>query len=407
MKAKKDNTKKYAVGGYVEAALGGVQAIYGMSQLPRARAEFEAARAAAPSLETPAQFYENYRNSYDAEIARMESESIDRNIATSVQALQGAGGRALVGGLGAVTGQAQAQRNQMLAQERNIRLQTGQQLALAEERSLGRKEARSQADMDRATQAYNAALGNIGAGVGSIGSGLTEALSGKKKKKDPKDDDGKDEPIDGGLLQDATVEAPAITQKGSISPFTPLPSSPEMDFADNYSKIFREKPLPALDVQPQKGFGMQNFPAAKRQAMGMSADPGRYDELLGRSTNPNVMSVQYPAVPPPSESTRVQEYDQRKENLIDLGKGVQNMFSPSNILGTAAKMMFEQGGMMTEGSFNHNTNPINLVQGGVKVGEATGGEYILNPKQAASIAKESSYAKKLFKRFEKNAKKKK
>ena len=404
MKAKKDNTKKYAVGGYVEAALGGVQAIYGMSQLPRARAEFEAARAAAPSLETPAQFYENYRNSYDAEIARMESESIDRNIATSVQALQGAGGRALVGGLGAVTGQAQAQRNQMLAQERNIRLQAGQQLALAEERAVGRKEARSQADMDRATQAYNAALGNIGAGVGSIGSGLTEALSDKKKK-DPEDDP--DKVVPGGTLDEVTVEAPAVAQKGSISPFTPLPSSAEMDFANNYSKIFREKPLPSITPETPKGFGMQNFPAAKRQAMGMSADPGRYDELLGRSTNPNVMSVQYPAVQPPSESTRVQEYDQKRENLIDLGRGVQNMFSPGNILGTAAKMIFEQGGMMTEGSFNHNTNPIDLVQGGVKVGEATGGEYILNPKQAASIAKESSYAKKLFKRFEKNAKKKK
>lgn len=406
MKAKKDNTKKYAVGGYVEAALGGVQAIYGMSQLPRARAEFEAARAAAPSLETPAQFYENYRNSYDAEIARMESESIDRNIATSVQALQGAGGRALVGGLGAVTGQAQAQRNQMLAQERNIRLQAGQQLALAEERSVGRKEARSQADMDRATQAYNAALGNIGAGVGSIGSGLTEALSDKKKKKkDPEDDP--DKVVPGGTLDEVTVEAPAIAKKASVSPLTPLPSSAEMDFANNYSKIFREKPLPSVTPETTKGFGMQNFPAAKRQAMGMSADPGRYDELLGRSTNPNIMSVQYPAVPPPSESTRVQEYDQKRENLIDLGRGVQNMFSPGNILGTAAKMMFEQGGMMTEGSFNHNTNPIDLVQGGVKVGEATGGEYILNPKQAASIAKESSYAKKLFKRFEKNAKKKK
>lgn len=404
MKAKKDNTKKYAVGGYVEAALGGVQAIYGMSQLPRARAEFEAARAAAPSLETPAQFYENYRNSYDAEIARMESESIDRNIATSVQALQGAGGRALVGGLGAVTGQAQAQRNQMLAQERNIRLQAGQQLALAEERSVGRKEARSQADMDRATQAYNAALGNIGAGVGSIGSGLTEALSDKKKKKkDPEDDP--DKVIPGGTLDEVTIEAPAAS-KAPLS-LEPATTSAEMDFANNYSKIFREKPLPSITPETTKGFGMQNFPAAKRQAMGMSADPGRYDELLGRSTNPNIMSVQYPAVPPPSESTRVQEYDQKRENLIDLGRGVQNMFSPGNILGTAAKMMFEQGGMMTEGSFNHNTNPIDLVQGGVKVGEATGGEYILNPKQAASIAKESSYAKKLFKRFEKNAKKKK
>ena len=49
-----------ATGGYAQAALGGLQAIYGLTQLPKARAEFERAKAAAPSLETPSQFYENY-----------------------------------------------------------------------------------------------------------------------------------------------------------------------------------------------------------------------------------------------------------------------------------------------------------------------------------------------------------
>ena len=62
---------------------------------------------------------------------------------------------------------------------------------------------------------------------------------------------------------------------------------------------------------------------------------------------------------------------------------------------------------MTEGAFNHNTNPIDLVQDGQKVGEATGGEYILNPEQAAAIAKQSAFAKNLFKKFERNAKKNK
>ena len=186
MKAKKDNKKEYAVGGYIQAGLGLAQAVYGASQLPRARAEFAAAQASAPSLETPAQFYENYRNAYEAEIARMESESIDRNIGTSVQALQGAGGRALVGGLSAVTGQAQSERNRMLSQERAMRLQAGQQLAAAEERSVQMREARSQAQMDRAAQQYNAALANVGAGLASVGSGLAEGLAAAKDKKGEK-----------------------------------------------------------------------------------------------------------------------------------------------------------------------------------------------------------------------------
>jgi len=63
--------------------------------------------------------------------------------------------------------------------------------------------------------------------------------------------------------------------------------------------------------------------------------------------------------------------------------------------------------MMTKGAFNHNTNPIDLVQNGEKVGEATGGEYIINPTQAERIAEESSFARKLFKIFERNARKNK
>ena len=63
--------------------------------------------------------------------------------------------------------------------------------------------------------------------------------------------------------------------------------------------------------------------------------------------------------------------------------------------------------MMTPGEFSHKTNPIDLVQDGVKVGEATGEEYIINKEQAMKIANESSFAQKLFKRFERNAKKNK
>ena len=44
---------------------------------------------------------------------------------------------------------------------------------------------------------------------------------------------------------------------------------------------------------------------------------------------------------------------------------------------------FKTGGMMTAGEFNHSTNPIDIVQNGIKVGEATGEEYIINPEQAA------------------------
>jgi len=176
-----------AAGGYAQAALGGAQALYGLTQLPKAKAEFERARAAAPSLETPAQFYDNYKNAYDSTLARMQDDAIQANLATSVQALQGAGGRAVVGGLTQATAQAQVSQNQMLAQERQMRMAAGQQLAAAEERAIGRKEARSQQELAYANQAYQAALGNIGGGLASAGEGLMYAMSAPKKEKEPKD----------------------------------------------------------------------------------------------------------------------------------------------------------------------------------------------------------------------------
>jgi general stress protein YciG len=67
-----------------------------------------------------------------------------------------------------------------------------------------------------------------------------------------------------------------------------------------------------------------------------------------------------------------------------------------------AKESFEKGGMITGGKFSHETNPIDIVQKGKKVGEMTGGEVILNPSQAAKLSKESAYFRKLLNKFNKS-----
>ena len=71
--------------------------------------------------------------------------------------------------------------------------------------------------------------------------------------------------------------------------------------------------------------------------------------------------------------------------------------------GNFSEQMFGKHGMKTPGRFSHDSNPINLMQGGSKVGEVTGGEYVLNPDQAAKIAKQSKYASMLFKKFDREA----
>lgn len=350
-----------AAGGYAQAALGGAQALYGLTQLPRARAEFERARAAAPSLETPSQFYENYKNAYDSTLARMQSDAIQANLATSVQALQGAGGRALVGGLTQATSQAQQAQTQMLAQERQMRLAAGQQLAGAEERAIGRKEARSQQEIAYANQAYQAALGNIGAGLASAGEGAMYGMSAVKQQKQPQQTQVSPKQLE---LQQKDLEK-------------------RQDFVAETRQMVQEQDTPDFLKAPQfetRSLTETFLPAAFRNEQAMKqlgALASNYNQFFGVA---------------PEQQTEAVAPGNLYQNLMNVYKNPYKL---------------KNGGMMTKGAFNHNTNPIDLVQNGQKVGEATGGEYILNPSQAAAVAKQSSYARKLFKRFEKNAKKNK
>lgn len=58
-------------------------------------------------------------------------------------------------------------------------------------------------------------------------------------------------------------------------------------------------------------------------------------------------------------------------------------------------------GMITPGAFSHESNPIDVVQDGAKIAELTGGETVLNPDQANQVAKESSFFRKLQRKFKK------
>ena len=112
-------------------------------------------------------------------------------------------------------------------------------------------------------------------------------------------------------------------------------------------------------------------------------------------------------------------------DLIDArelaGKGIQGQFNArqrrrlvgneflaggAELLGEAAEIAKEEGlfgkkGMKTPGEFSHATNPINMMQKGAKIGELTGGEYVINPEQARKIAQQSKFAKMLFRKFDK------
>ena len=82
----------------------------------------------------------------------------------------------------------------------------------------------------------------------------------------------------------------------------------------------------------------------------------------------------------------------------------------ASTIGGAAQLAmgaFEEGGMITKGEANHDTNKIHLVQDGEKVGEATGGEAFINKRdwsKMQQLAKKEQgplgkFVSKLIKRF--------
>lgn len=67
--------------------------------------------------------------------------------------------------------------------------------------------------------------------------------------------------------------------------------------------------------------------------------------------------------------------DAQFESVMNLGSSMLDIGSARN--GAKVKK--------TPGEFSHRTNPIDIMQRGAKIGEMTGGEYIINPQQAEKI----------------------
>ena len=186
MKSKK-SYKKYFEGGAVGAGLQAVaglgQIAYGISANKKANKELERVRSSAPSLDTPSEYYKAYKESYDQNIMNRQMENVNRALSGGTQALGAAGGRALLGGLGALT-EGAAQQQQSLADMQQQRQTAAlSQLAGAQEATMGRKEGRYQQELGFAQAAKEAAVQNIAGGIGAVGgAGLALASVGKKEK---------------------------------------------------------------------------------------------------------------------------------------------------------------------------------------------------------------------------------
>jgi hypothetical protein len=308
MKYQKDkNVKKYIAGGMflVPAAIGAGQAIYGGIQANQAKKM--AAGLRTPSVSSPQEYAQMMKAAYDAELMNRQLDEINRSMATSVDALQQAGGRALIGGLPGVQRAANQSAFEASQFENQQRLAALGEVAGAEERQMGREMDVYNQKLGMAQAALNAGVQTAAAGIGQIGSAAMYGADAFSQYEDP----------------GATISAPQ-TEKTSIA----TPSS------------------------------------------------GLTDGLMSNRIN---IQRQIPAV---SQA----EYEAMLRKKSRFGN----------------KFQMKNGGMVTGGKFSHETNPIDIVQKGKKVGEMTGGEVILNPSQAAKLSKESTYFRKLLNKFNKS-----
>lgn len=277
--------EKKAVVGAVLAGIQGLTSIgtgiadyrAGKREAERRAEEIQRLKATAPSLETPAAFRQAVKDAYDRSLLESQQREITRQLGTSVGALQQAGGRALLGGIGAATQQAALMGERAAQSQAQTQLGALSQLGQAELSTQRLRENRYQRELAAQREMRAQAEAGAGAGLGNI---------------------------IGGALSAGTIGLGAAGAFGG-------------------------------DI--------------KKAMLGDFSKTGKTGKTGGTG-----------------------------------GTGSEDDFEDPAMRGDV--MTGEKGAVIkTKGEFSHEKNPIDLVQNGEKVGEATGGEYIFNPQQSRKM----------------------
>jgi hypothetical protein len=346
MKYNKDkNVKKYFAGGafLIPAAISAGQAIYGGIQAQKAKDA--ANRLKMPSTATPDEYAQMMKAAYDSQLMERQLDEINRSMATSVNALQQGGGRALIGGLPAVQRAANQATFEAGQFENQQRLAALGEMAGAKEREMGRGMDVYNQQLGMAQAALNAGVQTAAQGIGGLGSSLMY---------------GADAFTQGGGV-DSIKSAIDARKSGMQAKQTPTISIPQTrsGISDNGIRVQKQTGMPKIsDIAP-------SATSLKSKSLTPS-----YNLPIGLDIE---MQSGMPQIPYAMQESIYDNFGRR----------------------------FKEGGMMTGGKFDHKTNPIDIVQKGKKVGEMTGGEVILNPAQASKLSKESAYFRTLLKKFNK------
>lgn len=261
----------------------------------------------------PDEYAQMLREAKKGQAVQARIEEINRSLASSTDALQQAGSRAVIGGIGKVTQAGTTATNQLLGQQQQDIMRALGASAMGSERQIARDTQREMQEKGLAQAAINAGVQNTVGGIADIGSaiGYGASISDNNRASKPGFND--------------MARAERLTQ-------------------DTQEDLFRDQ-----FNQGATGFQQPSQSMVSPEELKMLLED--FDGTL--------------------PLTGLEELEVVPE--------------------------LRNGGMVTDGPFNHDTNPIYMMQGGQVVGEMTGGEYVLNPKQAKAISKESKYFRNLLK----------
>ncbi len=149
----------------------------GIAEQKTANIELAKLKASQPSLDTPSEYYDLVKGAYDQRLMQQRVEDINRSFATTAAAAGQYGARGLGAVLQASSQAEQAQRQEVLTQQR-LQTQALGQLAKARERETRLKEIRSTRDIEYGFDAKRAAEAKEFMGEQQRREGITSTITG-------------------------------------------------------------------------------------------------------------------------------------------------------------------------------------------------------------------------------------
>jgi len=180
----------------IQAATGIGKAAFGASQ--RARGKRALAQAYEAPTGTPKEYAEMLQQARASEVAQRRIDEINRSMATSTAALQRAGARGVIGGIGAVTeAGARGKTAALTAQQQEI-MRALERSTIGAERERSRQVSRQLREEGLAQAAIQAGTQNIAGGLGDIGMAAISGVEAAGMMKPESDGEGFDFSISGG-----------------------------------------------------------------------------------------------------------------------------------------------------------------------------------------------------------------